>query len=143
MNQSFSLRVQLLNPAACPPKKAKPNDAAFDLTAIESFALAPNERRTCGLGFSAEFPTTFVALIRDRSSLGSRGLHCLAGVIDASYRGEWKVVLLNTSVDTIEIQPGDRIAQCLFLPVPEVEVKVVDQLTESERGSGGFGSTGK
>jgi dUTP pyrophosphatase len=143
VDTAFRLNVKILNTDAEPPKRLHLDDAGFDLAAIEDVNIAPGERRTCGLGFATEFPTTYVVVLRDRSSLGSRGLHCLAGVIDASYRGEWKVVLLNTSPEIIGIKKGERIAQCLFLPVPLVDVQVVDQLPSSERGAGGFGSSGK
>lgn len=143
MHTAVAFQVHRLRSTAELPKKSRPDDAAFDLTTDESATIAPGERHTFGLGFAAEFPTEFVALVRDRSSLGSRGLHCLAGVIDATYRGEWKVVVLNTSADSQTIQAGDRIAQCLFLPVPNVTVTEVTELSSSERGHGGFGSTGK
>lgn len=143
MDTDFRLNVRLLNADAKPPERLRPEDAGLDLAAIEDFSISPGERRTCGLGFATEFPAIYVAVLRDRSSLGSRGLHCLAGVIDASYRGEWKVVLLNTSTEIISIKKGERIAQCLFLPVPLVDVQVVDQLPSSDRGAGGFGSSGK
>jgi len=125
------------------PTKAHPTDAAFDISTIESYTLQPGERHLFGTGIAAEFPAEYVALFRDRSSLGSKGITVLAGVIDASYRGEWKVVLLNTSQEPYEIKAGDRIAQCLFLPVPTVEVKETAELPGSDRAAGGFGSTGR
>jgi dUTP pyrophosphatase len=141
--EAFRLNVQILNNDAQPPKRFRPAEAGFDLATIEDINLTPGERRTCGLGFATEFPASYVAVLRDRSGLGSRGLHCLAGVIDASYRGEWKVVLLNTSSENINIKKGERIAQCLFLPVPSVDVQIVEQLPDSDRGAEGFGSSGK
>ncbi len=143
MSSPVSLKIQRLHPEAKLPSKANAGDAAFDLSTTEAKILQPGERHTFGLGFSAEFPPEYVALIRDRSSLGSRGLHCLAGVIDSSYRGEWKVVMLNTSTEAQSIAAGDRIAQCLILPVPEVHVTEVKELSTTGRGAGGFGSSGQ
>jgi dUTP pyrophosphatase len=142
MSDNFELKVKLLSPNAHPPARAKPGDAGWDVVATEDVELAPNTRVVCALGFATEFPESFMAMLRDRSSLGSKGIHCLAGVIDSSYRGEWKVVLLNTTTESHAIKAGDRIAQCLFLPVPDVRVEVVETLEDSQRGAGGFGSTG-
>lgn len=137
------LNIKKLTPEAVLPSKAHTTDAAFDITTNESYAFQPGERHTFTTGFAAEFPSEYVALLRDRSSLGSKGIQVLAGVIDASYRGEWKVVLLNTSTEPYEIKAGERIAQCLMVPVPAFEVVEVDELGESDRGTGGFGSSGK
>lgn len=137
------LNIKKLTPEAVLPSKAHPTDAAFDITTNESYTLQPAERHTFTTGFAAEFPADYVALLRDRSSLGSKGIQVLAGVIDASYRGEWKVVLLNTSSEHYEIKAGERIAQCLMVPVPAFEVAEVQELAESDRGTGGFGSSGK
>lgn len=135
--------VQLLHPNAQPPRRHHQGDAGMDLVTPTDVHLQPGERQTIALGFAAEFPTDLVALVRDRSSMGAKGIHCLAGVIDASYRGEWKVVLLNTSMETQSISAGDRIAQCLLLPFAAPDVEVVDILSDSTRGAGGFGSTGR
>lgn len=139
----IELRIKKLLPQAIVPSKAHSTDAAFDIATIESYTLKVGERHTFATGIAAEFPAEYVALFRDRSSLGSKGIQVLAGVIDASYRGEWKVVLLNTSQEPYEIKAGDRIAQCLFLPVPEVHVQETTELPDSERAVGGFGSTGR
>ena len=137
------LHIKKLTPEAVLPSKAHPTDAAFDITTNEAYMLQPGERHTFTTGFAAEFPPEYVALLRDRSSLGSKGIQVLAGVIDASYRGEWKVVLLNTSSEPYKIKAGERIAQCLMVPVPAIEVAEVQELAESDRGTGGFGSSGK
>ena len=137
------LSVKKLTPDATLPTKANPTDAAFDMYTNESYSLQPGERHTFTTGIATEFPPEYVALLRDRSSMGAKGITVLAGVIDASYRGEWKIVLLNTTSEAYEVKAGERIAQCLFLPVPAVEVREVSELGESDRGSGGFGSSGK
>ncbi len=135
--------IQKLNPAAILPAKKDPEDAGWDIFTIETYTLAPNERHIFSTGISAAFPPDYVAVIKDRSSLGSKGIETLAGVIDAGYRGEWKIVLHNTSSEPYVITAGDRIAQCIFLPVPAVTVSEVPSLSETTRGAGGFGSSGK
>lgn len=139
----IELRVKLLHPQAQPPARQHAHDAGLDIYAPLDAVIAPGQRQTIPLGFATEFPTDMVALFHDRSSLGAKGIHCLAGVIDASYRGEWKIVLLNTSQEPCHIQAGDRIGQCIFQRVEPVEIVTVDQLSTSTRGEGGFGSTGK
>jgi dUTP pyrophosphatase len=85
-----------------------------------------------------------VARILDRSGLAIKnGIHCLAGVVDSSYRGECKVVLINLSSETYKIEKGDRVAQMLIQPVEICEVKEVNQLSQTIRGEGGFGDSGK
>lgn len=134
--------VKKLDPQASLPVRQHDDDAAMDITTIESVTVAPGERHTFRTGFAAEFSPEFVALIRDRSSLGSKGIHVLAGVIDASYRGEWKIVILNTSPEPWTVQPGDRIAQVLLLAIDRPEPTEVQTLNDTSRGDGGFGSTG-
>ncbi|MBI5467264.1 MAG: dUTP diphosphatase [Candidatus Kerfeldbacteria bacterium] len=139
----MEVKVQKLHPAAVIPSQAHPGDAGWDLVTPEEFTLQPGERKTIGLGFAVAFESGHVALIRDRSGLGSKGLHTLAGVIDASYRGEWKIVFLNTSSEPMSLKVGERVAQCLFLPIAGVEMSETKNLEETSRGSGGFGSTGQ
>lgn len=139
----MKVRVQKLHPAAVVPSQQRPGDAGWDLVTPEEFVLQPGERQTIGLGFAVAFESGHVALIRDRSGLGSKGLHTLAGVIDASYRGEWKIVFLNTASETMTLKAGERVAQCLFLPIAGVELSETSSLEETVRGRGGFGSTGQ
>ena len=137
------LKIKKLTPEATLPSKAHATDAAFDIYTIDSYTLQPGERHMFATGISSDFSPEYIGLWRDRSSFGTKGIQVLGGVLDASYRGEWKVILLNTSSEAHEIKAGDRIAQCLMVPVPEFEVQEVKSLNESDRGSGGFGSTGK
>ncbi|MBI5467384.1 MAG: dUTP diphosphatase [Candidatus Kerfeldbacteria bacterium] len=140
---TMEFRIQRLAADVQLPFQKHPGDAGWDLFSRETVVLAPGQRHVFALGFAAEFPASLVALIHDRSSLGSKGIHCLAGVIDASYRGEWKVVVLNTSPESYTISAGDRLAQCVFQRVEPLSIHAVDSLTTSSRGEGGFGSTGK
>jgi len=137
------LNIKRLHPNAQLPTKARPGDAAFNLYAVEDGAIDPLSTKSIPLGIATEFPDSLVAIIKDRSSLGKKGMHTFAGVIDSSYRGEWSVILYNATGSTFSYKAGDRIAQVLFLPVPAIEVHEVAQITASVRGDGGFGSTGK
>lgn len=124
------------------PAYAHAGDAAMDVFSREDKILAPNERYVFKLGFATEFEDGYVCHVWDRSGLAAKkGLHTLAGVVDATYRGEYGVVMLNTSQEPVEIKKGDRIAQLVVQKVASVEVQEVDALGSSER-KGGFGSTG-
>jgi len=133
-----------LNSDATTPQYAHEGDAGMDLYSCESLILNAGERRTVKLGISSSFPQGSVALIWDRSgNAAKRGIKTMAGVIDAGYRGEWMIVLLNTSNEDFEINKGDKIAQALIQPIISAEIEEADALDESERGKNGFGSTGR
>lgn len=124
----------------------KPGDAGYDLYALEDCTIAPWSRAMIPTGVYLEIPEGYVGFVKDRSSMALAGLHCFAGVIDASYRGEVKVILLNTNDTPYEIQAGHKIAQIIIIPcytAPLEPVESIEALTATERGSGGFGSTGK
>ena len=122
---------------------AKQGDAAFDLRSAEEGILAPNEKRVFKTGIKMAIPLNHVGLIWDRSGLAAKhGLHCLAGVIDSGYRGEIGVVLKNLGHEPIEITKNMRIAQMLIQPVVSAILEEVNELDETERGEGGFGSSG-
>ncbi len=139
----MKLLVKKLFPDALVPLRAHEGDAGVDLFSYENRVLAPGERALISTGISVAVPDGFVFLIKDRSGLAAKhGLTTLAGVVDSGYRGEVKVVLLNTGSKPYSISKGDRIAQALVLPVPDFVVEEVDDLDSSSRGEGGFGSTG-
>tara|TARA_R110002110_G_scaffold201091_4_gene411979 strand:+ start:8763 stop:9221 length:459 start_codon:yes stop_codon:yes gene_type:complete len=119
------------------------NDAGWDLYANEDVQLWPEETKLISTGIAMSLPKGFVGLIWDRSSMGVKGIHRHAGVIDSSYRGEVKVCLHNTSGDLHKIKRGDRIAQLLIQEIPIFRIHEVEELDSTKRGSGGFGSTGK
>lgn len=125
------------------PSYAHVGDAAMDLYSLEQRTLERGEPHLFYLGFASEFDQGHVALIQDRSSMGKRGVRTLGGVIDSNYRGEWGVILVNVTDKEVLIKPGDRIAQVLFIPVAQATITSSDSLSESERGEGGFGSSGK
>ena len=121
-------------------------DAGYDLFVVEGCRIEPGQRALLETGLHLEIPAGFVGLVKDRSSMAAAGLHTLAGVIDSAYRGELKILLVNLTDDTVHISAGQKIAQLLILPVtsPAVEyVDSLDDLSSTERGAGGFGSTGE
>ncbi len=138
------IKVKRLSPQAILPDYSHPGDAGLNLYSLEDYTLQPNERRALATGLAIEFEPGYVGLIKDRSGLATKhGLHTLAGVIDAGYRGEYKIVLINLGSQAYQIKRGDKIAQLLIVPVAQVEVLEAEHLSDSSRGSGGFGSTGK
>jgi dUTP pyrophosphatase len=128
------------------PEYAHPGDAGADLRSNESAILEPGERRTIGTGVSLAVPDGFAAFVMPRSGLAARhGITIVnaPGTVDAGYRGELRVTLLNTDpAESYAIAAGDRIAQIVIMPVVRARFLPVDELTESQRGAGGFGSTG-
>ena len=143
------LRVPILklDPSAIIPTQANPQDAGFDLYSIEEKKLAPFERAAVRTGLAIALPEGTVGLVHPRSGLAlKQGLAVLnsPGTIDAGYRGEIKIILINLdSKSTISISPGDRIAQLVIQEFKTVEFQLVSELATSDRGSGGFGSSGR
>jgi dUTP pyrophosphatase len=140
------LRVRRLDPRAVLPARAHPGDAGLDLHALEGGRLAPGERAGVGTGIAVEIPHGQGGLVLPRSGLAAR--HGIAlvnapGLIDAGYRGELRVLLLNTDrTESFTWSAGDRIAQLVLVGVGLGEVMEVAELQESVRGAGGFGSSG-
>jgi len=139
----IEFRVKRLEPNAQLPSRKHADDAGIDIYTNESYALQPGETHAFSTGISVEFAAGNVALIWDRSSLGAKGIHHFAGVIDAGYRGEWKIVLHNASDLPYEIKAGDRVAQCILQPVVAATITEVAEVATTTRGSGGFGSSGR
>jgi dUTP pyrophosphatase len=139
----MKFNVQKLSPTATLPTKENPSDAGIDIYTNESYTLKPGERHLFSTGIAVEFPKGHVALLWDRSGLGSKGIHRLAGVIDSGYRGEWKVALINLTKEPFPITSGDKIIQCLLQKFEPVKIKEVKKLKESKRGAKGFGSSGR
>ena len=142
------LQVQLLHPAAQPPARTRPGDAGLDLRCVEAFGLAPGERRVIGTGVAVALPEGVAGLVVPRSGLAARfGISVVngPGLIDPTYRGEIRVVLVNLGAEPYQGEVGDRIAQLLLVPFIAPLARVVDELPASadERGTAGFGSSGR
>lgn len=139
------VKIKKLNPEAIVPDISYKGDAGMDLYSVEEYTLKPGERHLFSTGISASVPEGYVSLVWDRSgNAAKRGLKTMAGVIDCHYRGEWKIVLLNTTNEEYTVKKGDKIAQVLVQPVARPEVEEVEELDEdTERGEGGFGSSGR
>ena len=124
----------------------RPGDAGYDLYAVDDYRVAPGQRALVETGLHLEIPSGFVGVVKDRSSVASVGLHTLAGVIDSSYRGELKVLLVNMGEEYYRIHIGQKIAQLLVVPAYVDAIEIADSLEDlsaTERGVGGFGSTGE
>lgn len=132
--------------AAQVPAYAHPGDAGADLVSTEALRLEPGQRALVGTGVRIALPDGYVAFVVPRSGLAARhGITIVnsPGTVDAGYRGEIKVSLLNTDASqAYDVAVGDRIAQLIIMPVPRVRFIAVDELPDSARGEGGFGSTG-
>jgi dUTP pyrophosphatase len=141
-----NLRVRRLDPRAVLPARAYEGDAGLDLHALEPIVLGPGERASIPTGIAVEIPEGCAGLVLPRSGLAAR--HGIAlvnapGLIDSGYRGEIRVLLLNTDrAHPHDLAPGDRIAQLLVIRHEMATAIEVDELTGSERGTGGFGSSG-
>jgi len=137
--------VRRLRDDAILPSQAYDGDAGLDLSAAEGLTIGPGERAVVGTGLAVAIPAGYTGLVVPRSGLAARsglGKVNSPGVIDAGYRGEVRVVLLNTDREQpFTVEPGMRIAQLLVVPVPPVRLVEVDELPESERGERGFGSS--
>jgi dUTP pyrophosphatase len=142
----MSFRVRRLDDRALLPTRAHAGDAGLDLYALDGVVLEPGDRASVGTGIAVEIPDGQAGLVLPRSGLAAR--HGIAlvnapGLIDAGYRGEIRVLLLNTDQNSAcRLEPGDRIAQLVLVRVETPEVVEVEALATSERGHGGFGSSG-
>ena len=142
------IEVRLLHPDALPPARTRPGDAGSDLRCVEPFRLEPGERAVVPTGVAVAVPEGAAGLVVPRSGLAARhGISVVngPGLIDPSYRGEVKVVLVNLGSEPYEGAPGDRIAQLLLVPCLTPDVRPVDELPPSAdgRGEAGFGSSGR
>jgi dUTP pyrophosphatase len=142
----MNLRVVRLDPRASLPTRAHPGDAGLDICALEAAVLEPGERASIATGIAVEIPTGQAGLVLPRSGLALRhgiSLVNAPGLIDSGYRGELRVLLLNTDARArFELAAGDRIAQLVLVPIEAPALVEVDVLSASERGTGGLGSSG-
>ena len=138
-----ALPLKRLDPAATIPTRAHPEDAGLDLYSLEDATLLPGDGRIVRTGVAAAIPEGHAGLVCDRSSLAKRGLKTAGGVIDAGYRGELGVVLWNIAKEPQTVKRGERIGQLLVVPIATPAPVEVQDLGETARGAGGFGSTGR
>ena len=139
-----TLKIVTLTDTAIIPTLGSPGAAGWDLYADENIAIRPLSRAMVATGIAVRLPLDTVGLIWPRSGLAYKhGIDVLAGVIDCDYTGPLNVVLQNHSDECFTIQPGDRIAQLLSQPITQVNLMVVASLDHTQRGAGGFGSTGR
>lgn len=140
----MKIKIEKMFPDVKLPSYAHIGDAGMDLYSREDYDLAPGERRMFFLGFKMEFDNDYVGIIKDKGSVSMKGgVHTMAGVYDAIYRGEYNVVLINLSQETYHVSKGDKIAQLVFYPVMIAELEEVEKVADSVRGEGRLGSTGK
>jgi dUTP pyrophosphatase len=141
----IELEVTKVRSEARLPERAYVGDAGLDLAACDEVSLAPGERAIVPTGVAVAIPDGYAGFVQPRSGLAARhGITIVnaPGLIDSGYRGEIQVVLLNTDrKETFTAEAGERIAQLVVLPVPEIALREVDELSESERGVRGFGSS--
>lgn len=140
----MKIKIKKLHEKARLPSYAHPGDVGLDLYSLEEYVLKPGERRIFPVGFALEFPEGYAAIVKDKSSLPKNaGIHTMGGVFDAGYRGEYNVNLINLSQESYRIKPHDKIAQLVIIPVTIAKLEEVDMLSETSRGTGNFGSTGR
>ena len=135
---NITVNIKRLDPIVELPKYAHPTDAGLDLRSNEDCVLKPFERRLVSTGLAIALPDGYAGFVQPRS-----GLAIKQGLIDAHYRGELKVILINLDPpNDIQINKGDRIAQLVIQEVPTVNLVEVEELDKTDRGAGGFGSSG-
>jgi len=140
----MKVKIKKLNPDAKIPEYAHPGDVGMDLFSTEDHTLKPGERKVFNVGFALEFDAGYAAIIKDKSSLPKKGgIHTMGGVYDAGFRGEYNVQLINLGSEPYQIEQGQKIAQLVIFPVAIADLEQVDELEDSARGGGQFGSTGK
>jgi len=143
----MELQFALLQPEAKAPARAHHDDAGYDLCALEAATIGPGERAGVGTGVAVAIPEGHAGLVLPRSGLAARhgiSLVNAPGLIDAGYRGELRVLLLNTDREaSFDVAPGDRIAQLVIVRHEAPELVEVATLDETVRGAAGFGSTGR
>lgn len=143
----IEVAFQRLHPDALLPVRAHHDDAGFDLHSVEAATLRPGERAAVGCGIAIALPAGTAGLVLPRSGLALRegiGVLNAPGLIDAGYRGEIRVILVNHDAsETRHVAPGDRIAQLVVVDLPSIRFAEREELPGSERGDGGFGSTGR
>jgi len=139
----MQIKIKKLKENAKLPNYAMKGDVGLDLYSMEEVTIPPMGHYMFSHGFALEFPCGYTALVKDKSSISKIGLHTMGGVYDAGYRGEYNTHLVNLSDKPYTVEKGDKISQLVIFPVIIGELEEVQELSESERGIGAYGSTGK
>jgi dUTP pyrophosphatase len=139
----MKIKIKKLKENAKLPTYALPGDVGMDMYAMETVTIQPMEQHRFWHGFALEFPEGYGGIIMDKGSISKAGLLHLGGVYDAGYRGEYNTHLINLSDKPYTFELGDKVAQLVIMPIEIVELEETDILSESARGEGMFGSTGK
>ena len=138
----MELKVKRIHPEAKLPIQGHPGDAGLDLFSCRDLEIPSGDLRAVPTGIQVSIPKGFAGLVWDKSGISLKGVHRLAGVIDAGYRGEIQVVLVNLGTAPFPLKSGMKIAQLLIQPVSEIKVVESETLDDTSRGENGFGSTG-
>ncbi|MBM3305185.1 MAG: dUTP diphosphatase [Candidatus Aminicenantes bacterium] len=138
----MELKVKRIHPEARLPAYGHPGDAGLDLFSVVDREVGPGEVFAVPTGIQIAVPAGHAGLVWDKSGISLQGVHRLAGVVDAGYRGEVRVVLVNLGAAPFAVRKGMKVAQLLVQPVASVSVTEVEDLDDTARGQGGFGSTG-
>lgn len=139
----MQIKIKKLKDEAKMPGYAHPGDVGMDLFSMETVIIPPLGHHRFWHGFAMEFPVGYAAIIKDKSSISKAGLHTMGGVFDAGYRGEYNTHLVNLSSEPYTVEEGDKVSQLIIYPVVIAELEETNSLSESSRGEGAFGSTGR
>jgi dUTP pyrophosphatase len=143
IKKRMHVNIKRLFPDAKLPNYAHPGDVGLDMYARDACELPPGELHIFYVGWSLEFEEGYAAIVKDKGSVGGKGVITVGGVFDAGYRGEYNVGLLNLSQEIFSVKKGQKIAQLVLFPVVIAQLQEVSALSDSVRGDGRFGSTGK
>lgn len=140
----LTIKFKKLKEGAVLPKYAMPGDAGMDVFSAEDYVLQPGEKHKFSTGIAAEIPEGFFIRFAEKSGLSDKsGIELKAGVVDNEYRGEWMVILKNDGEVLKEFKIGDKLAQAILQKLESAEIVEVQELSDTQRGAGGFGSTGR
>ncbi len=143
LSSSMEIKIKKLEADAIIPSYAHPGDIGMDLYSREEFIIEPNTSHLFDIGVAMEFEEGYGAIVMDKGSVSKQGVHTMGGVFDAGYRGTYLIHLFNHGTAPFVVSKGQKIAQIVVLPVQIPTLTEVDELSESARGEGAFGSTGK
>ncbi|MES2088021.1 MAG: dUTP diphosphatase [Patescibacteria group bacterium] len=139
----MEIKIKRLHPDAKLPSYAHPGDVGLDLFSLEEVTVAPGAHHRFANGFALEFPEGYAAIVKDKGGISKAGLHCMGGVFDAGFRGEYNVHLVNLGDKAYTFEKGDKVAQLVIFPVAIAKLVEAKELSDSSRGMGQFGSTGR